>query len=62
MKKIFVSTGFALLASAGSAFAALDLTGVEANTSDVGAIMALVVPALMILWGYRKVVKTANRS
>lgn len=66
MKKRFASVVVGALSAFGlsvsNAFAALDLTGVEANTADVAAIMAIVVPALFVLWGFRKVVKTTNRS
>ena len=40
----------------------MDLTGVTLNTADVGTVMSLVVVGLAALWGYRKVIKTMNRS
>jgi hypothetical protein len=40
----------------------MDLTGVVLNTADVASVMALVVVGLSALWGYRKVIKTLNRS
>ena len=45
-----------------SAFAALDFTGVALNTADVETVMGLVIPALAALWGFRKIIKTMNRS
>jgi len=40
----------------------MDLLGVTLNTTDVGTIMNLVVAGLATLWGFRKVIKTLNRS
>lgn len=63
-KKIAVLGSSALatvLAGVNSAFA-LDWTGITLDTTDVDSIMALVIVALATLWGYRKVVKTMNRS
>lgn len=65
MKKLFTAvaaSGVGLLASASASFAALDLTGVTLDTTDVEAIMLVVIPALAVLWGFRKIVKTMNRS
>jgi len=45
-----------------SAFAALDLVGVTVNTADVETIMGIVIVGLAVLWGFRKVIKTTNRS
>lgn len=55
------AAGAALL-WADRANAALDFTGVTLNTADVEDIMMLVIPALAALWGFRKIVKTMNRS
>lgn len=55
------AAGVALLWSV-RANAALDFTGVTLNTADVEDIMMLVIPALAALWGFRKIVKTMNRS
>lgn len=52
----------AALLLADHANAALDFTGVTLNTADVEDIMMLVIPALAALWGFRKIVKTMNRS
>lgn len=41
---------------------ALDWTGITLATADVDSVMALVIGGLATLWGYRKVVKTMNRS
>lgn len=65
MKRFFKAVGVGcvgLVASATSSFAALDLTTATVNTADVDKIMGLAVPALLLLWGYRKVIKVANRS
>lgn len=56
------AAGAAALLWAGKASAALDFTGVTLNTADVEDIMMLVIPALAALWGFRKIVKTMNRS
>lgn len=50
------------VALAVDAQAELTLTGVTLNTEDVESIMMLVIPALAALWGFRKIVKTMNRS
>jgi len=63
-KKIVVLASgatFAVLSLSSSAFA-LDWTGITLATADVDSIMALVITGLATLWGYRKVVKTMNRS
>ena len=65
MKKIIGSiaaSSAAVLGLATSSHAALTLTGVTLNTADVESIMMLVIPALAALWGFRKIVKTMNRS
>ena len=54
--------GLAYIAMASNASAALDWTGVELNTTDVESLMAKVIIALATLWGFRKIVKTMNRS
>jgi hypothetical protein len=40
----------------------MDWTGIIVDTSDVDSAMALIVPGLIVLWGFRKVIKTVNRS
>lgn len=47
---------------ASSGWCALDFSGITMNTSDVETVMGLVIPGLAALWGFRKVVKTINRS
>lgn len=42
--------------------AALDWTGITLSTADVDSVMALVIVGLASLWGYRKVIKTMNKS
>lgn len=59
---VAVAAGAAALLWSTKASAALDLAGVILNTSDVEDIMMLVIPALGALWGFRKIVKTMNRS
>lgn len=59
---VAVAAGAAALLWSTKASAALDLVGVTLNTSDVEDIMMLVIPALAALWGFRKIVKTMNRS
>ncbi len=64
MKKLGVlATGAAaaVLACAGNVFA-LDWTGITLSTADIDSVMALIIVGLATLWGYRKVVKTMNRS
>lgn len=65
MKKaipVFGAGVVAAFSAVGSAQAALTFTGVTLNTADVESIMMLVIPALATLWGFRKIVKTTNRS
>ena len=59
---VFVAVGLAFLGVASSASAALDWTGVTLNTTDVETVMALIISGLATLWGFRKIVKTMNRS
>lgn len=59
---VAVAAGAAALLWSTKASAALDLTAVTLNTADVEDIMMLVIPALAALWGFRKIVKTMNRS
>jgi hypothetical protein len=64
-RKLFAVVGAvsaAVLGLASHASAALDFTGVTLNTADVETVMGLVIPALAALWGFRKIVKTMNRS
>lgn len=49
-------------AAASNAEAALTFTGITLNTADVESLMMLIIPGLATLWGFRKIVKTANRS
>lgn len=45
-----------------NANAALDFTGVTLDTGDVDTVMLLIIGGLATLWGFRKVIKTMNRS
>lgn len=66
LKKVRGFIGFAttcFLVAATNASAAI--TGIDTltlNTADVDSIMALVIVGLATLWGFRKVIKTMNRS
>jgi len=42
--------------------AALTWTDVTLNTADVESAMAKIIVGLAVLWGFRKIVKTMNRS
>jgi len=48
--------------AAGNASAALVWTGVDLNTADVETAMGLIIGGLAVLWGFRKIIKTMNRS
>lgn len=52
----------ATFAAASNSFAALDWTGITLDTADVDSVMALIIVGLATLWGFRKVIKTMNRS
>lgn len=62
IKALVAGVGIGLLAVASNASAALDLTGVTMNTADVETMMGYIIPGLAALWGYRKIVKSVNRS
>lgn len=51
-----------VLVAASNASAALDFTGVTLDTGDVDTVMLLIIGGLATLWGFRKVIKTMNRS
>ena len=60
---VFISgIGATLLVGASNASAALDWTGIKLDTTDVDSVMALIIVGLATLWGFRKVIKTMNRS
>lgn len=50
------------LVCASNASAALDWLGITLDTTDVDTVMGLIVVGLATLWGFRKVIKTMNRS
>jgi len=61
MKKIgLFLTG--MIATAGSAFAAIDLSTVAVDLTAFEDVALVVVPALLTIWGVRKVIKLSNRS
>lgn len=51
----------ALFASA-PAMAAIDLTGLELDTTTVEVLAVTVLGGLAVMWGIRKVIKLINRS
>lgn len=51
-----------LLLFPGVAFSAQDLTGVTINLTPVGAVMGIVFVAALAMFGFRKFVRTANRT
>lgn len=59
---VAVVSGALVTAAVTKAHAALTFTGVTLNTADVESVMMLVIPALATLWGFRKIVKSMNRS
>lgn len=61
-KSVVVGAVGGLMLLASNAHAALDFTGFSLNTTDVELIMGFVITGLAALWGYRKVVKSMNRS
>ena len=63
-KRLSLITAVAVagLLAATNSFAALDLTGISADLTDVNAVMGIVIVGLFAMWGFRKVIKTTNRS
>jgi hypothetical protein len=61
LKVASVAVG-SVAALAGNAAAAIPAEFTALPTTDVDSIMGFVIVALATLWGYRKVVKTMNRS
>jgi hypothetical protein len=62
VKGFIPAIGAAVLIGTSNASAALDWTGITLDTSDVDSVMALIIVGLATLWGFRKVIKTMNRS
>lgn len=60
-KKLILAGGF-VAASASSALAVVDLTGVTVDTASVYTLAGTVLTGLGGLWGVRKLVKFINRS
>jgi len=52
----------AILAAPFQASAAIDWVPITLDTGDVDSAMGLIVVGLATLWGFRKVIKTMNRS
>jgi len=61
MKK-FLAAIFGVMASAGSAMAAVDLTGVTVDSTTPETLAATVLVGLGVIWGIRKLIKLINRS
>lgn len=61
-QKVGLAVVGASLVAASNASAALDFTGVTLDTGDVDTVMLLIIGGLATLWGFRKVIKTMNRS
>ena len=60
---ILVTSGIGIsLIGVSVANAALDTASWKVDLTATDAIMAIVMPALLLMWGYRKAIKTANRS
>jgi len=57
---VLAAMGVVIMAQTSSA--ALTWTGITLNTADVESAMGLIIVALATLWGFRKIVKTMNRS
>lgn len=63
MLKVLLSALLALLIGfADTAYAILDVSGVELDTGPVFTVAALVFTALGSLWAIRKIIKTINKS
>jgi len=60
-KRVAAAAG-AVALSAGSSFAAVDLTGVTLDTATPTTLAGTIVGGLAVMWGIRKVIKTINRS
>jgi hypothetical protein len=52
----------AVVGVAGSASAAVDLTGVTLDTTSPETLAATVLTGLGVIWGIRKLIKLINRS
>lgn len=52
----------AVLSISSNANAAIDLTGVALDLSPAETIMGLIIAAYASIWGWKKIVKTLNRS
>jgi hypothetical protein len=65
MKKlmaIVTGIGTSLMVGTGQVMAAVDLSTVDVDDSNIAPIALAICTALGVLWGVRKVVKTLNRS
>jgi len=60
--RILLSLFVCMFALVGSAFAAVDLTGVTLDTTTPETLAATIVAGLGVIWGIRKVIKVLNRS
>lgn len=62
-KRLAVAVG-TVVGSAGVACAEslIDVTGLTPDTTAVGTLGAVIVGGLLGIWGFRKIVKSVNRS
>lgn len=62
--KVAFGMGTGLLVGAQSALAAsiVDVAGITVDTTALGTLGAVIVTALASIWGFRKIVKSVNRS
>jgi hypothetical protein len=62
LNKVGLGAFGALSLYAGNAFAAVDLSGVDVDTTSPELLAATVLGGLGVLWGIRKLIKLINRS
>jgi hypothetical protein len=61
-KHILMAAMAACFVSAGSAMAAVDLTGYTVDTTTPETLAGIVLAGLGVMWGIRKLIKLINRS
>ncbi|WP_457560557.1 hypothetical protein [Caminibacter sp.] len=62
MKKLARFLPLGLVLAGSSAFAAIDTTNVNYDTTDVTTVAGLVLGAVAVIWGLRKAISIANRG
>lgn len=60
MKTLFLFLSFVFFSV--PAWAAMDITATTMDLSSVEVVLALVVVVVIAMWGYRKLIKLANKS